>query len=172
MRTAEDVLPTDWLNAVHGALGPRYGRSAIGLVDVDRGYADWRGNIGMSGYGGNVRFQGDPGRGYVAVHELGHFAERHVPGLMAAENAFLWSRTSTGVVGARVREAVTSINGPQNGYRDDFRNAYTGVDYRLHSNGSVESFEVLTTGLESLFAGSKHLDEDMRRFMLGTLALL
>lgn len=176
MRSAEDVLPADWLTSIRDSLSARYGRERMGIARVDRGHADFRGNIRLSGWG--ERFTGDPGSGWVAVHEMGHYAERHVPGLMAAEEAFLWSRTSTGAVGSRQRDTLENMRGrggdaSQFGFPDDFPLGYTGVDYMRHTGqGRVESYEVVSTGLESLFAGSNYLDDDFRQFLLGTLALL
>jgi hypothetical protein len=176
MRTAEDVLPTDWLNSIRSHVRTAYGRTRIGLGTLRRGHADYRGNIRLSEVGGPF-FDGDPGRGQVAVHELSHFAERAVPGMLAAEEAFLWSRTSSGQVGSREREAMVNMDGiggdsTQFGFTDDFRKPYTGVDYQRSRGRTTQAFEVLTTGVESLFAGSQYMDDDMRAWLLGALALL
>jgi hypothetical protein len=176
MRTAENVLPADWLNSIRDHVRTSYRRSRIGLGPLARGHADYRGNIRLTERG-EPRFDGDPGRGRVAVHELSHFAERAVPGILEAESAWLWSRTSTGGVNDREREALINMNGnggdsTQFGYRDDFRRGYTGVDYSRSEGHSQEAYEILTTGVESLFAGSDYLDDDQRRWLLGALALL
>lgn len=180
MRTAEDVLPEDWLTAIEAELGKdgRYNRGGkLGLGSVTRGHADYQGNIRLSEYGG-PQFEGDPGRGRVAVHELGHFAQRAVPGLLAAERAFLWSRTSSGEIGSRSRERLVSgaaIGGDssQFGYKDDFKTPYAGVDYsRSRGRQGNEAWEIITIGLESLFGGSAYLDEEYRHWLLGTLALV
>jgi preprotein translocase subunit YajC len=180
MRTAEDVLPTDWLAAIDSELatGGRYNRGGfLGLGESTRGYADYQGNIRLSEYGG-PQFEGDPGRGRVAVHELGHFAQRAVPGLLAAERAYIWSRTSSGEVGNRTREQLVNMDGiggdsSQYGYKDDFKTAYAGVDYaKSKGRQGTEAWEIITIGLESLFAGSEYLDDDYRQWLLGTLALV
>jgi hypothetical protein len=177
MRTAENVLPDEWVAAVRGQLRGEYRRTHMGVGTARRGFADYRGNVRLSTSGG-PRFEGDNGLGRVAVHELGHFVERAVPGMLAAEEAFLWSRTSTGEVGSRERERPVSMRGrggdsSQYGYLDEFPEAYSGVDYQRSSGGGAhEAYEVLTTGLESVFAGSGYLDDDYRRFMLGVLATL
>ena len=166
----------DWLRAIESFVPANYNRQHIGLGGLARGHADYRGNIRLSDSG--KRYEGDNGSGRVAVHELAHFAQRSVPGLMAAEEAFLWSRTSSGEVGSRTREPLRNMNGhggdsSQYGYFDEFPSAYSGVDYsRSRGRQGTEAWEVLTTGVESIFAGSKYLDDDYRTFMLGVLALL
>lgn len=176
MRSAEDVLPRDWLVRIRNMVRSQHNRESIGLGSLSRGHADYRGNIRLSESGG-PRFDGDNGRGRVAVHELGHFAERSVPGLLANEAAFLWSRTSTGEVGSRQREQMVNMRGrggdsSQYGFLDEFLQPYSGVDYQRSRGRTTEAYELLTTGLESLFAGSEYMDEDYRRWLLGTLALL
>lgn len=176
MRQAEDVYPTEWLEALRADLPNRYGgRTAIGLGPLQRGHADWAGNIRLSQ--SSPGFEGDNGTGGVAVHELGHLMERSTPGLLAAQEAFLWSRTSTGEVGSRQRERVTRISGREVGYKDEFASHYTGRSYAAQTStmgvGTAhESYEVFTTGIESLYAGSEYLDDDFRAFMLGVLAVL
>jgi ribosomal protein S18 acetylase RimI-like enzyme len=176
MRSAEDVLPADWVRAIGEHLRTAYNRERMGVGSLTRGHADYRGNIRLSD-SGSPRFDGDNGRGRVAVHELGHWAERAVPGLIAAEAAFLWSRTSSGEVGSRQREQMVNMRGrggdrTQYGFLDEFAQAYSGVDYARSQGRSSEAYELLTTGLESLFAGSEYMDEDYRRWLLGVLALL
>jgi hypothetical protein len=158
LRWAEQWYPSDWLTAERArSLG------AFKVRGTARGhYAVATREIAISG--------GSPDeKNKVAVHELGHHMERVVPGLVAAEDAFLWSRTSTGAVGARSRETVSRIySGPKEvGRKDKFKSHYTGKDY-----GRGDAHEVFTTGIESLFGGSDYLDEDMRNFMFGTLASL
>jgi hypothetical protein len=176
MRQAEAVYPTDWLNAIRDGLPNTYhGRTTIGLAAVQRGHADYSGNIRLSS--SDFRVSADEsGFGGVATHELGHFAQRAVPGLMAAEEAFLWSRTSSGEVGSRERTATArgrAMHGDssQMGYPDEFPMPYTGVDY-ARSRGGSEAWEVITTGMESMMNGSPYLDQDFRRWLLGTLALV
>jgi hypothetical protein len=145
----------------------RQARGAVALTTTTRGhYSDAVGLIALSG---DNRGAEDPGGpvpkgGRVATHELGHAMEYAVPGLHEAEIAFLWSRTSEGQVGERRRRANKRIDGVST-YSDEFSDAYTGKDYG-------DAKEVWTTAVESLFAGSPYLDEDMRRWTLGVLALL
>lgn len=174
MRSAEDALPTDWLQAIRKHVKNQYRRDRIGIGPLARGHADYRGNIRLSNHGS--QYEGDEGFNDVAVHELSHFAQRAVTGLMAAEEAFLWSRTSTGDVGERTRERLLNMRGrggdsSQYGYIDDFPQPYTGVDYsQSRGRQGTEAWEVITTGMESLMGGSNYLDPDFRRFILGVLA--
>ncbi|MBG0818972.1 helicase-related protein [Planomonospora sp. ID82291] len=106
-----------------------------------------------------------------SVHELGHHMEKVVPGLLAAQQAFLWDRTSTGPVGERERtRMIETMNGHDivEAHDGGFDIAYSGREY------VSGHFELLTVGMESLMAGSPHLDEDAdyRAFTFGALALL
>jgi hypothetical protein len=105
----------------------------------------------------------------VATHELGHGMEWVVPDLFDAEEAFLWSRTSSGEVGSRVREKPQGMYGGTREVTrpDEFPEKYTGKHYE-----GQRFREVFTTGIESLMAGSRYLDTDMRQWLVGTLALL
>ncbi|MFC4014622.1 SNF2-related protein [Nonomuraea purpurea] len=106
-----------------------------------------------------------------SVHELGHHMEKIVPGLLEAERAFLWARTSTGPVGERERTpTIQTNNGADTLYAHDggFDLPYSGREY------STGFFELFTVGMESLMGGSAHLDQDddYRAFTFGALALL
>jgi hypothetical protein len=170
MRAAEASYPTDWLQAHHD----KYKGSRV-LTEVGRGYHRPGGNIALSK--GSVQM--DDGGHYdsVAVHELGHGVESVVPDLLAAQDAFLWSRTSTGDVGSRERARLRDLAAlyPGHGYRatergreDQFTTAYIGKEY------GDRAYEVLTMGMESLVAGSRWMDgdADMRQWLLGALAVL
>ncbi|MFG6197775.1 helicase-related protein [Nonomuraea sp. JJY05] len=106
-----------------------------------------------------------------SVHELGHHMEKIVPGLVAAERAFLWDRTSTGPVGERERHPIQEKpNGAETiRYREGgFDDAYSTREY------NDNSFELFTVGVETLMAGSTYADNDAdhRAFTFGALALL
>lgn len=165
MEFAEAGYPTDWLNMVKSDGPYKLGLSNRGF------HNDYYRVIVLSPE--SVKLTGAPEMGRVADHELGHGMEARIPGLLAAEEAFLWSRTSTGKIGSRKRTAKTTIYAgtKEEGYRDDFVEHYTGKDYLLR-NGAFGAGEVFTTGKESLTAGSEYLDDDMRQWMLGVLALL
>uniref|UniRef100_UPI003F493747 hypothetical protein n=1 Tax=Nonomuraea sp. CA-251285 TaxID=3240002 RepID=UPI003F493747 len=169
MRWAEASYPTRWIELVKERTARSGKRWSLGKVK--RGYHnDWSKELRLSE--GRIQTS-DGGRfGDVSVHELGHAMEQAVPGLLAAQRAFLWSRTATGPVGSRTREKKTKIyaNLDEWGYKDDFPEHYTGKDYVR--GGKETAFEVFTTGIESLMAGSSYLDDDFRQWMLGVLALL
>ena len=169
-RQAEQHYPTNWLRA----LAESRGGQAITVVSATRG------GYGLKEMDLSKRpalTLSDPvGRGGVTVHELGHGMEETFPDLLAAERAWLWSRTSTGDVGNRDREPRKKLRGNNgDGYEDQFANQYTGRTYGSPGQGpNREGFEVFTTGVESLFAGSGYMDGDpsFMEFMLGSLALI
>ena len=106
----------------------------------------------------------------MSVHELGHAMEQAVPGVLALQHAYLWSRSSSGEVGSRQRDKKTAIYNKEYGYKDEFPEHYSGKDYADYNSSDPSAFELLTTGVESLFAGSKYLDDDFTQWLLGTLA--
>jgi hypothetical protein len=77
----------------------------------------------------------------------------------------LWARTSTGDIGERQRKRTGTTDG-QPVYADEFPESYSGKEYPGSKNR-----ELFTTTMESLMAGSLYMDEDMRRWVLGLLAL-
>ncbi|MFD9947682.1 hypothetical protein ACFWYW_46550 [Nonomuraea sp. NPDC059023] len=163
LRFAEESYPTSWLEAfrAHG------GTNGWTIKQVKRGfYNDYMKVVALSP---EVQKTSKGGKfGAVSVHEMGHGMERAVPGLLDAEWALLWARTSTGPVGSRTREKQTSIyrGTSEMGYRDEFPEHYTGKDYE------GRAYEVFTTTIESLMGGSSYLDDDLRQWLLGVLALL
>lgn len=183
MRWAEKSYPASWLSKARDR-GQRYasGTSPDGtdpnpayrLGTVQRGhYQDSKREIRLSK--GTERVTGAGEYGGVAVHELGHAMEQAVPGLLALEHSYLWSRTSSGDVGSRAREKKKMIYPGEHGYRDDFPEHYTGKDYGTPDQsleGSHVAFELLTTAAESLFAGSPYLDDGLRQWLLGVLATI
>jgi hypothetical protein len=167
MRDAESVYPASWLKAMRERK-----TSGLYLNEQRRGYYnDHKSELMLSSGESRTLADGSP-YDRVAVHELGHLAELVVPGMLSAQNAFLWSRTSTGEVGSRVREEMATVKGGETadeiGRNDEFKIGYTGKEY------GGRHYEVLTTGVEALFGGSGYLDgdEDFRNWTLGALALL
>lgn len=164
MDWAQDHYPTDWLAQV--------GDGAFGIKITERGqYREWKREIDLSRR--SSAMTDIPEMGGVAIHEIGHHMELSVPGLLAAEAAFHWDRTSEGPVGMRVREgknATRVIGGrkKETGRENGYRNHYTGREY----GGSA--YEVFTTGVESVLAGAYYAenDPDFEAFILGTLAIL
>ena len=159
MRGAEDVYPTDWLQRFKDRTGGRYN-----LKSVKRGHFKEGIEVALSTKA--VKMEGGSNKDDVAVHELGHAMEWVVPGLVAAEAALLWARTSEGPVGSRTRQKQSAIYKGEYGYKDDFPEHYTGKDY------GGKFYEVFTTSVESVFAGSSYTDENLRHWLLGTMALI
>lgn len=169
MRFAERSYPTGWLELfrAHGTKNGqkwKVGKIARGHYQDDTKIINLSDGRAQTTEGGKL--------GDVAVHEMGHGMEKAVPGLLAAQRVFLWSRTSTGPIGSRQREQKTQIYAGKDeyGFKDDFPEHYTGKEYG--AEGQQVHFEVFTTGIESLVAGSPYLDDDFRQWMLGVLALL
>jgi hypothetical protein len=168
MRWAEQHYPASWLKKYRERANYRLG-------DIQRGhYADSTKEIRLSKDTEKVTGGGDRGR--VAVHEAGHAMEYGVPGILPLEDAYLWSRTSSGDIGSRTREKKASLGAGMSGertYRDEFPEPYSGKDYPGGGKDGLSSaYELLTTGMESLFAGSGYLDPGFRQWLLGTLALV
>ncbi|MGW0562934.1 helicase-related protein [Streptomyces sp. NPDC003016] len=96
---------------------------------------------------------GDGGR-RTAAHALLAHLQRNYPDLLAAQEAFHFTRTHAGRVGARRRTSLDVLLGRL------FRN-------RLHQ-GSAD--DMVPLGLATLFSGDWYEDDDLRAFLLGLLA--
>jgi hypothetical protein len=161
---AQDSYPSDWLRANAAA---RPGGVRVD-ADRDRGYFD------PNDHKINPGRKADDGALQATVtHEMMHSMEYTIPGLSDAEVVFLRDRTSRGEVGSRSFDSVSTIFGNERGYQDDFREHYTGRVYGPMAVGRPAGYEVLTTGMESLFAPGQRsfTDADMEHFVLGALAL-
>jgi len=164
--------PAEWL--------PHAGEVTI-TQQTGRGfYSDFNDRIEVSNVYDQPRFANAVGGPYgqVFIHEYGHRMEKKIPGLLHAEWLFHWDRTSTGAVGSREREGTQWVGDlvPGGGYGqdeftmpDDFVHAYSGKVYG-NADLNTPAWEVFTMGMESLFAGSTHLDNDYENWMLGVLA--
>jgi hypothetical protein len=172
MRWAVEFYPRDWV---------RDNTQPIVLKSASRGYSKVFNEEGMPEIALSEKIDllgigGLRGRySAVAVHELGHQMESRIPALVAAESAFLWSRTAVGPVGARERAGKNALSPiyagskQETGRKDRFQNHYSGKEY------FGKSYELFTTGVEDIFGGhSEYIrnDEDYLHFMLGTLAVL
>lgn len=95
---------------------------------------------------------GDDGR-RTAAHALLAHLQQHYPDLLAAQEAFHFTRTHEGRVGARRRTALDRLLA------------------RLFSSddGQGDSSDLVALGLASLFSG-EYADDDLRAFLLGLLA--
>ena len=171
LRWAEQYMPTDWLRAV--------AQQPIHVTAADRGsYEQDTGHMAVADLGPE-QVTGAGRYGASALHELAHHLEHHLPDLRAAQWAYHWARTSTGLVGSRVREgrnARVSIadlfpgrgHDPSEVTREDWwLNAYIGREY-----DDLDAWEIFAMGVEALFGGADWLDDDMRKFLLGMLASL
>ncbi|MFI9052540.1 helicase-related protein [Streptomyces sp. NPDC053427] len=96
---------------------------------------------------------GDAGRLTAANALLAHL-QQHYPDLMAAQEAFHFSRTHRGRTGARRRTSLDVLLGRL------FRNRAT--------QGTPD--DIVPLGLATLFDGRWYEDDDLRAFLLGLLA--
>lgn len=164
VRWAEKFFPRDWLAMARRAGPLALQRSGRGMYYR----SERRVELNASSREGVETTYGG-----AAVHELTHHMEVTVPGLRQVEQAFMWDRTSTGPVGSRQRtgrNAPAAVPGQEQDEafrRDDFPDPYSGRDYE-----NERSFEAMSTAMEGLFNGAHYLDDDMRRWALGVLALL
>jgi hypothetical protein len=177
IRSAQDVLPTDWLEA----------SNADGSVQVVTGDAR-RAFYRSSSLDGNgtiaLRPSDDPGSLYTAaVHELGHRMEDSVDGVWQMEQAFYNARTADEDFTAL--PAALKVVGRTK--KDDFASPYLGkdpiqvvraaraVDASGNALGTVYHYELLSSGLEWLlgtdYRGPWFLskDEEYRHLIMGIL---
>lgn len=169
LRWAEAGYPQQWLADVR--------EHAPGGYEVDypvpRGY--YNDDLRVIALSADSAEHAGGTSGRVATHELAHAMEVAVPGLLQAEQAEIWRRTSTGPVGSRKIEKPTLLNGYSAEYarKDNFPIPYTGRDY---SGGRgvplTSSYELFSTGAESLLAGSPYMDNEFQEWMLGSMAML
>ena len=114
-----------------------------------------------------------------AIHELGHRMQHANPSIARAENDYILRRTTL-PTGEREKPIDVAGRG-ESGYADSFSVAYTGKTYDpINGQPANEAHtEVLSTGMEALFAGryggfigagQHHPDHETRGFILGLLA--
>jgi hypothetical protein len=175
LRWSEQHYPTEWLTALRS-------RGKIAVEQAGRGSASHDGRTVALEYG---RRKSDARSSQVAIHEMGHLMEGAVPGLVALERAFLHKRTSEGDIGERTRSGKNALaklrklkpggryKADEETRQDKFPEAYSGKAYG-GPGGGAEAYELFTTGIESLFAGSDYLagDPEYRAWILGTLVAL
>lgn len=115
----------------------------------------------------------DPDGLAVAIHELGHHLEEVDPRIKLLEWAFYHRRTRGPGYGAQESETRWPSGlgyGRHETYRaDQFTEKYMGKTY---GNRPTSDYELLTMGLEGVWTGDYELDREMRRFILGLLAVL
>ena len=108
------------------------------------------------------------------IHELSHRMEHSMPQIASLEESFIRRRTTTSD-GKRERQVnVSGGSKAEAGWADSFPAAYMGRDY-----SDSKGHEVLSVGMESLFAGitggfvgagKYERDDECRSFVLGLLA--
>jgi hypothetical protein len=171
MRFAEAAYPTDWLEAA-GRRGPYRVTATTGAGDdaTKGSYGDLMRLFELGDLAHGTSEGG--GLGQVAAHELGHSVEAALPEIVEAERLLLWDRTATGEIGERSRGNPIQIGNAQM-WQDEFRSVYSGRDYSSDDGDDSTSYELLTTAMQDLVGGGHdHLDDDMRQWLLGVLALL
>jgi hypothetical protein len=164
--------PAEWL--------PQAGRVTV-TQQTNRGfYSDPEDRIEVSNTYDQPRFQDAVGGAYgqVFIHEYGHRMEAKIPGILRAEWLLHWDRTSTGAIGSREREearwmgdlmpAGAAYGRDEVAMPDEFAHPYSGKVYS--DSPDAHAWELFTMGMESLFAGSTHLDNDYENWTLGVLA--
>lgn len=154
--------PTEWVNLVNG----KYSKVNVGYSP--RGYHK----------GGNIYLSDSALSPGVAIHEAGHLMEDVVPGLREIEFLYHHSRTTLpgkeGLMKTQVGDLTMDLLRPiypgssEVAMFDRWVAPYTGRVYGKFGS----STEVLTTGIESVFKGSRYLDPDLFEFILGVLAIL
>lgn len=165
MEQAERLYPKTWVRRA-AAKNPR-----VWLDKAARGYNSRDGlQIVLSDYQSQMSIGAVNN---VAIHELGHSMEYVVEGLAQMEWAFLYDRASVvgkdalGRLVRRMPNQTPIYRGTRElGWEDEFKVHYSGKAY----DGSA--WEVFTTGIESLWAGSGYLDREFRHWLLGVLTVL
>ena len=167
MQWAQQFVPTEWLALVDRPIEVHVGNR--GWYDPDTGRAS------IADLGGDV--DGVPAYGKSALHELLHHLAEQVPDLWAAQWTYHWQRTSAGSPGARsrrgdnARRSLADMRPGHDHTRDEvtrpdgYPDPYMGREYR-----DERSWELASMAWESLFAGSRYLDDDLRHWVLGLLA--
>lgn len=132
---AKQVYPSDWLEAA----AKRYEK--IDIKEVGRGYFNSNARTLAVSFDKANGFA----KGYATtVHEMGHMFEYSVPGIKQVEFAFAHER-------AALDSKRTNLGSREAGFRDNWRHLYSGKDYGYGAN---DAYEIFTTGIESIFAGS------------------
>ncbi|WP_146207073.1 UvrD-helicase domain-containing protein [Streptomyces tirandamycinicus] len=132
-------VPRDWLTPADSRF--------IGARGGDTGGYDPDSRIAT------VADLGDGGR-RTAAHALLAHLQQHYPDLLAAQEAFHFTRTHSGRVGARRRTSVDVLMARL--FRNRTEQGDTG--------------DVVPLGLGTLFSGDWYEDDDLRAFLLGLLA--
>lgn len=176
IRRASTFFPKSWVEKMEATRGALYATTSNrAYYRAKSPFSNVPGDqINVSKNGGNYR------RGaftdyteQIAAHEIGHRMEKTLPAIARLEWAYLYRRaTSKGK-----REALKWVGSgakDEKAFHDGFRSAYTGKSYGDPDQRPWEydSWEVFTTGLESLYgddASYQDTDGDLQSFILGIL---
>ena len=140
-------FPSDWLLKSNPM-------KMMGLL-VDRGYYRPMKLATMALSGGASLHR-------VAIHEMGHRFEHIIPGILELEKQFYERRTA----GEELQWLGPGYDTEEMTRFDKFVSPYMGKDY------GGRAYEILSMGLESIFAGSYDLsaDPEFEEFILGVMA--
>lgn len=171
LEEARQIYPSGWLAKAQEEY------EVIGTKAVSRGY--------FSRFSSEIAISFDKAQGFTpgyatAVHEMGHMFEDTITGLRQLEFAFAHQR-------AALNPKRSNLGAKETGFDDRWRMTYTGKDYGYNVDSS---YEIFTTGIESVFSGSNHfmaptnsgsryinkslpsnipMDDEFRQFVLGVL---
>jgi hypothetical protein len=170
---ADESYPRSWTQAIN----EKYPNISIGTSA--RGYNRGGNEIMLSKHT-TLGVVDDNGFYAVAVHELGHSMEKTIPGLSEMEWAFHTRRslieTSKGAQFEPEKWLGSGYRKTEKSVFDSWRENYTGKVYEGSPEGS---WEIFTTGIESLMSGSRYFtnealgfDNEFRDFMIGVLSVL
>lgn len=171
MKAAEVNYPEEWLQKIQAKF------RVVNLQAVTRGYNRGGYEIALSPTNNAGGFD------TVATHELGHSMELAIPGLRGLEWALHYRRSASLVDSKTVLHPAKDLPGypGEFSHADKWSDPYTGRVYSEDQAGVTRSWEVFTTGAESLFEGSKYFsraahlggdDAEFRHFVLGALSAL
>ncbi|RSS97241.1 hypothetical protein EF903_01590 [Streptomyces sp. WAC05292] len=132
-------VPRDWLSPTEARF--------IAARDGDAGAYDPESRTAT------VADLGDGGQGTAAYALLAHL-QQHYPDLLAAQEAFHFTRTHTGRTGARRRTSLDRL----------LARLFRG------RAGQGDTGGIVPMGLSTLFSGDWYEDDDLRAFLLGLLA--
>jgi len=165
MARANEAFPAEWHEKMRLAMAGR----PYKVEPASRGSNEWnRRRIGLSPIEPQIEGQNKIDR--CAVHEVAHSFEHALRQLVLMEEAFSEYRSP------RDQEALRSLYGDfrEMAWADQFATPYSGKKYQ---HGEV--WELFTTGIESLMAGSPYFirdakyggfDNEFRAFILAMLA--
>lgn len=156
----ERAYPTQWVDNLPDYQWIRRGRGY---------HEEWSRTIALSGRDHIAD---------VAIHEFGHAMEASIPGMRLLEWVFYYRRTNATKVKAR---NVPGYSKKEWFREDEFGHFYVGRDYARYYGANErlrpwQSYEIVSMGVEALLGSRRPevvwRDDDYRRFILGTLALL